>query len=218
MDVIEAVRQRRSIRGFKKEPVPRETIREILQESLRAPSAMNTQPWELTVVTGEPLDKIREENVQKLAETGVPFHFTYEGIYRRRQVDLAKQIFALMDIKREDKEKRARWLERGFRYFDAPAAIIVSMDRSLEEGTWALFDLGCLTQTICLVALQYGLGTCIEDQGVAFEEVIRKHTGLPESKKAVIGIAIGYPDWDFPANKLVSERESADELTTWVGF
>lgn len=217
MNVIDAVRKRKSIRGFKKDPVPRQLIREILHESLRAPSAMNTQPWELTVVTGEVLDRIREENVRSLQETGNPFDFEYSGVYRTRQVELAKQIFALMDIKREDKEKRARWMERGFRFFDAPTAIVISKDKSLE-GTWALFDLGCLAQTICLVALEYGLGTCIEDQGVAFEEVIRKHTGLPDSKMPIVGIAIGYPDGDFPANKLVSSRESVDDVTTWIGY
>ena len=92
------------------------------------------------------------------------------------------------------------------------------MDRSLEERTWAVFDLGVLSQTICLVALQYGLATCIEDQGVIFPEVIREHTGLPETKIPLIAIAIGYPDWDFPANALQSLRESAESLTTWCGF
>jgi len=218
MNLLDAVRERKSIRGFKKIPVSQHIISEILQKSLRAPSSRNIQPWELTVVTGEVLDRIREENVQKLSErNGSTSDFEYDEVYRKRQVELTKQIFALMDIKREDKEKRAEWLKRGFRFFDAPTAIIISMDKSLK-GSGAIFDLGCLAQTICLVSMEYELGTCIEGQGVAFEEVIRKHTGLPDSKEAVTGIAIGYPDWDFPANKLVSAREDVNDITNWIGF
>jgi len=219
VDIIEAVETRKSIRAYKPDPLPIEVLREILEISVRAPSAMNTQPWEFTVVTGEPLEKMRRDNVERLlaADKDV-LVFNYTGVYRERQVNLAKQLFQLMDIKREDKEKRTEWLKRGFRYFDAPAAIIISMDRSLEERTWAVFDLGVISQTICLVALQYGLATCIEDQGVVFPEVIREHTGLPETKLPLIAVAIGYPEWDFPANALQSPRENVENLTNWCGF
>jgi len=132
-------------------------------------------------------------------------------------VDLAVQIFKLMGIAREDKEKRAQWLERGFRFFDAPAAIILSIDSSVPESL-ALIDVGAFCQSICLAALGHGLGTCIEDQGTAFPDVIRRLTGIPQSKHIVISIAIGYPDRDFPANKVESGRENVDKFTTWCGF
>jgi nitroreductase len=82
----------------------------------------------------------------------------------------------------------------------------------------ALFDIGALAQTICLVAMNYGLGTCIETQGTVFSEIIKKHTGMSEDKNVVIGIAIGYPDLTFPANQIVSRRASVDDVTAWVGF
>ena len=113
--------------------------------------------------------------------------------------------------------RRAEWMQRGFRFFDAPAAMILSVDGSLDEWN-PQFDVGAIVQTICLVALSYGLGTSIEDQGVMYPDVVRKFTGIPESKRIVIGIAIGYPDWDFPANKLVSQREPLEEFVTWCGF
>jgi nitroreductase len=143
--------------------------------------------------------------------------FSFQGVYRQRQVDLAVRIFKLMGIAREDKEKRAQWLERGFRFFDAPAAIILSVDNSAPE-LLALLDIGAFCQSICLAALEYGLGTCIEDQGTAFPDLLRRFTGIPQSKNIVISIAIGYPDWDFPANKLESDREHVDNFTTWCGF
>ena len=122
-----------------------------------------------------------------------------------------------MGITREDKEGRAEWTQRGYRFFDAPAAIILSVDRSLEELK-AMMDIGSFVQTICLTALSYGLGTCIQDQGIMFPEVVRKFTHIPESKRIAISIAIGYPDWDFPANKLESKREPVESFVAWHGF
>ena len=219
MDIVEAIKSRKSIRAFLAEPVPQDTIREILNVAIRSPSALNTQPWEFTVVSGEVLESIKRDNVARLL-SGPPVHdprLAYEGIYKQRRVELAKDLFKLMDISREDREKREVWMQRGYRFFDAPAAIIISTDKSLL-GTWSLFDIGAVSQTICLAAMNYGLGTCIEDQGVIFQDVIKKHTGMPEDKEIIIGIAIGYPDPSFPANQLLSRREPLDKITVWLGF
>ncbi len=223
MDVIEAIRARKSIRNFKADPVSREVLEHILELATRAPSAMNTQPWEFTVLTGDVLNRVRQANVERL-RSGTPPNPEHEvvawpkdSIYRQRQVDLAKQLFRAMDIAREDKEKRAQWTERGFRYFDAPAAIIISADRSLSESG-PLLDIGAAIQTICLAALHFGLGTCIEDQGTMYPDVLREHARIPDSRRIIMAVAIGYPDPDFPANKVESEREPVNSITTWLGF
>ncbi len=220
MDVQKAILERKSIRGYKNDAVSKEIIEDILKTAIRAPSTVNTQPWEFTVVAGKVLDDIRKENVENLlstAKSAEARHSEYQGIYRERQVGIAKQLFKLMEIPREDKKKRQEWAMRGFRFFDAPAAIILSMESSLD-CTWAIFDLGCVAQTICLAAFKHGLGTCIETQGVLYPEIIRKHTNMPQEKQIVIGIALGYPNWDFPANKVKSEREDIEAITSWYGF
>ena len=219
MDLFSAVTARKSIRGYLPDPVSQEIIRKILEVSLKAPSGNNIQPWEVTVVTGAVLDNIKRDNVAALlaGTPGVSRSEEYSGIYRQRQVELAVDIFALLDIGREDREKRREWLLRGFRFFDAPAALIITADKSLQ-GTWALLDIGAFSQTICLTATAYGVATCIEEQGVIFPEVIRKNTGIPENKEVIIGIALGYPDPDFPANCLNSQRSPLEEITTWLGF
>ncbi|MDH4367792.1 MAG: nitroreductase [Dehalococcoidia bacterium] len=223
MHIIEAVNRRKSIRGYKPDPVPKQVLEQILEVASHAPSAMNTQPWEFAVLTGEVLENVRRSNVDLLRSGVLPnaehvvTSWPKESVYRERQVNLAKQLFQLMDIPREDTEKRAKWLERGFRYFDAPAAILISTDRCLTESG-PLLDIGAVMQTICLVALDFGLATCIEDQGVAYPEVLRKYARIPESKRIIAAIAIGYPDWDFPANRVESEREPIGKVTTWLGF
>ena len=96
-------------------------------------------------------------------------------------------------------------------------AIIIVSDDSLS-GEGKLLDIGAAMQSICLVAWKYGLGTCIARQGVFYPDVLRRIAGIPESKRIVIAIPIGYPDWDFPANKVETDRERAADITTWVGF
>ena len=102
------------------------------------------------------------------------------------------------------------------RFFDAPNAIIISVDKEIS-GFLSIFSLGAISQTIALAAVDFGLGTCIEQDPVYYPEVIRQITGLPEFQEIAIGIAIGYPDWGFPANKLESAREPLDNIATWRG-
>lgn len=223
MNIIEAIRFRKSIRDFTGDPVPQHILKKILETACWAPSAENSQPWEFTIVAGDILDAIRKTNIEKL-KSKAPRHpdlpakgLPQDSVYRRRQIEIAKQLFGLMDISREDLKKRERWMELGFRYFNAPAAIIISIDRSLHYPR-PIFDIGSITQNICLVALHYGLGTCIANQGISYPEVLYEFAGIPESKRIVISIAIGYPNWDFPANKVVSNREPVENITTWIGF
>lgn len=221
MDLVEAIRTRKSIRKFHPESVPKEVLREVLELATRAPSGVNAQPWEASVVAGKPLESIKQENIERFTSGGAPNPDMQgearEGVYRRRQVELGKQLFQLMGIAREDKEKRAQWYQRGYRFFDAPAAIIVYTDESIGESL-NLLDVGAFVQTLCLAALDYGLGSCIEGQGVHYPDIVRRHARIPESKRIATSIAIGYPDWDFAANSLQSEREPVDNIVTWCGF
>ncbi|MGA3084568.1 MAG: nitroreductase [Thermodesulfobacteriota bacterium] len=221
MDLVEAIKARRSIRGYKTDPVPVEILREILEVAVRAPSADNSQPWEITIITGKVLKAVAEANVEAI-NASRPMapdvtHKPYEGIYRTRQIELGKKIFEWMDIPREDKEKRKAWLLRGFRFFDAPVAFILAADESLDP-TRAASDIGGIAQTICLVAQKYGLGTCIASQGVLYADMVRQFTKIPKTKKIYWCISIGYPDWDFAANRLKTDREPLQVNTTWLGF
>lgn len=221
MDLVEAIKARKSIRGYQPDPVPKNVLEEILEIAIHAPSSMNTQPWEFTVIAGDVMEEIKQANIEKfnaaeLPRMDVPRGEKYTDEYRERQVALAVQLFQLMGIAREDKEKRTEWMRKGFRFFDAPAAIIISMDKSVGSG--GEFDSGVIAQTIALTALNYGLGTCIQGQGIMYPDVVRKFTAIPESKLIVICLTIGYPDWDFPANKVQAEREPSENITTWCGM
>jgi nitroreductase len=219
MDVIAAIKERRSIRGFKKDQVPRDIIETILKTATHCPSGMNAQPWEFAVVTGTAMEKLRQENINNfLSDKNTKVvNEKYIGIYRQRQVEIARQVLDAMNIKREDKEARSAWHQYGFRYFDAPAVIIITTDASLDER-WSFFGVGSISQTICLIALSYGLGTCISLQGVYYSDGVKKVLNIPDNKTCVTSISLGYPDWEFPANNVVSKRESIENITAWYGF
>ena len=222
MELLEVIKFRKSIRGYKPAPVLKETLAQVLEIAIRAPSAMNIQPWKFAILGGKVLDELKEASQEQFL-AGVEPHpdfarlLSLSGVYRNRQVNLGKSLFQLMDIAREDKGKRIEWTLRMLRFFDAPNAIIISLDEEVSSFL-SIFSLGTISQTITLAAVNFGLGTCIEQYPIFYPEVIRQITGIPESQKIAIGIAIGYPDWEFPANELRSTREPLSNIATWYGI
>ncbi|MEZ6028960.1 MAG: nitroreductase [Hyphomonadaceae bacterium] len=223
MNYDDVVLGRRSIRGFLKKPVPKDLIRDVIQLAMRAPSSYNTQPWNFHVITGDPLDRIREGNTERNL-AGVPdsrefrSHGAYGGLHRERQIDVAKQLFAAMEIAREDKEKRQDWVMRGFRQFDAPVSIVVTYDRVIHGGDIGPFDCGGVTNALVNAAWSRGLGCVINSQGIMQSPVVREHAGIPDDQVIMMCIAMGWPDEAFPANAVVSRRKTVDDAVRFVGF
>lgn len=217
------VQERRSIRGYQDKPVSKELIAEIIGVAKGAPSSMNTQPWFFHVVTGEPLARIREGNTAKMmsganVDREIKMNHGYEGAYRQRQVDIAKQLFAVMGIAREDAEKRQDWVMRGFRQFDAPVSIVMTCEKSMEHDTICHFDLGAAVYGLVLAAWTRGLGTVINGQGIMQSSVVREHAKIPDDQTIMTCIALGWPDFEFAANDVKSVREENENFVTFTGF
>jgi nitroreductase len=218
----ELVQQRRSIRGFKPDPVPKELIVEIVEIASGAPSSMNTQPWHFHVVTGEPLDRIRKGNTERMMagakpQREIPVEGSYKGVHRERQVEIAFQLFDAMGI-RDDKAMRTDWMMRGFRQFDAPVSIVVTYDKDLELATVGHFDLGAVTYGLVLAAANRGLGTVINGQGIMQSDVVRAHANIPETEVIMTCVALGWPDESFAANHVKAPRVPAERIVSFVGF
>ena len=187
---------RRSIRGYTAEPVSKSVIKQVIEMAMRAPSSLNTQPWNFYVVAGAPLDRIRAGNTQRNL-AGVPSsrefrsHGEYAGPHRARQIEVAKQLFGAMGIERHDQEKRQDWVLRGFRQFDAPVSIVVTYDRSIHGGDIAPFDCGAVANALVNAAWSRGLGCVINSQGIMQSPVVREHAGIPDDQVIMICIASG---------------------------
>ncbi|ACT60503.1 nitroreductase [Hirschia baltica] len=223
MEFDELIRSRRSIRGFKNMPVPKDVIIDIMEVARYAPSSMNTQPWNVYAISGDILDKIREGNSSQMLagvppKRDFPIKEAYEGDHRQRQIDVAIQLFEAMGIERHDKERRQDWVMRGFRQFDAPVSLALTYDKYLEPAAISQFDLGAFSHAIVLAAWERGIGAVINGQGIMQSEVVHKHAGIPDNQAIMTCIALGYPDYDFPANSVKSTRADVDTFLNFVGF
>lgn len=215
MDILESVASRMSIRAFKPDPVPGEVLHEIMERALWAPSWGNTQPWDFYVAAGDKLAEIQQAFVEKQGaapamEVARPQSFPEIYTQRRQTLPVPPP---------QTSEGRALV----YRNYGAPCVIYICTGRSLyfqNSGTnsWAIFDCGLIAENIMLLATHYGLGTVAQAQAVAFPDVLRKVLEIPDSLVIVLGIAIGYPDWEAPANRRRSARAPASEVVKWCGF
>jgi nitroreductase len=223
MKLEKVMRERRSIRGFKDEPVSKILLEDIIALANRAPSSMNTQPWHLHVLTGKPLEAVRKGNTDRMLAGMAPVreiedYAAYEGEHRKRQIEIAVQLFEAMGIRREDAERRQDWVMRGFRQFDAPVSIVVCFDRSLVKNTIAHFDTGAMTYGLVLAAWSKGLGAVINGQGIMQSPVVRQAAMIPDDQVILTCVALGWPDEEFVANSVISRRRPLENVTCFLGF
>jgi len=227
MDVIEAIQTRRSIRVFKPDPIPKKVLQELLDVSRWAPSGGNVQPWHFEVLTGELLAKVTAQLVEK-AKTwdGHEYMNTNPdmprtGPYPKLLMPRWQSFKALTEAIRYPpgtknlEAKQLEYREKALRFFDAPCAIIVGAD---DRGPNSIVSIGAVTQTICLAALTYGLGTCIMGIPVLWPEIFRELLNIPKDRAIVTSIAIGYPDLRAPINTFPRPREPLDNLVEWHGL
>jgi len=223
MNYEEIAQDRRSIRGYKTDPIPREILEEIIHIAKHAPSSMNTQPWHFHVLTGEPLERIRKGNTEKMmagssVDREIKLNHGYEGPHRERQIEIAVQLFEAMGIARDDKERRLDWVMRGFRQFDAPVSIVITVDKALADDTIAHFDCGAATYGLVLAAWSKGIGSVINGQGIMQSSVVRENANIPEDQVIMTCVAMGYPDETFVANDVKSRRSPNDKVASFIGF
>jgi nitroreductase len=223
MNVDDAITSRRSVRRFLPTPVPRETVRHILDVSARAPSGHNVQPWRVYALAGSARDRLCEDILQAArtdAQAHQPeyeyypteWHEPYIG--RRRKIGF--DLYASLGIAREDTASREAQMLRNYSFFDAPVGLLVTLDRRLETGSY--MDLGMFIQNIMIAARGQGLHTCAQAAFAWYHRIVRQHLPLSEHEVLACGIALGVEDTAAPENRLVTAREPAEAFTTFVGF
>ncbi|MGP8152521.1 MAG: nitroreductase family protein [Smithella sp.] len=220
MELVAAIRGRRSIRKFKSQDVPQNILTEILEIARWSPSWGNTQPWDLYILTGNTLAKFKEMNLkQTLAgattASDVPMLTNWPDAMKARYGELGKVVLSAQGIKRDDKEARDKYYQDMVSVFDAPCLILACISRdNLVE--YQMLDIGLIAQTICLAAYDKGLGTCLLAAVARYSAEIRKIAAMPEDKKIVVGIALGYPDPSFPLNNFERDRAKLTEFVHWM--
>ncbi len=219
MNIKEAIERRISIRSFHARPVQKDILMQIMTAALRAPSWGNTQSWGFHVVSGRPLELIKEEfhtlmSKDEEAAPEVAMPNQWNDTQTARYQGVGKMIFEALGIGREEKDKRGAFYLDMFKFFGAPHMIFLH----LQEGfnSYALLDCGLILQTIALLAIEQGLGTCLMAAAVSYPEVVRRHAKIPENRKLILGTAIGYPVNDHPVNQIRTQRGKPEEFIQWI--
>jgi nitroreductase len=228
MDVIEAIKERYSVRAFKSDPVPLDLIRKIIEQAQRAPSWANTQPWEFAVATGKKLKAIQDAFIKRgaaamqnsQAEVARPPDYPEPYISRIKKMQAQERRGRTSEMTREEMEAR---LADNWRHYGASTCIYLLVGKNFlyqEKGinVWAIYDCGAAVQNIMLLATNYRLGTIAQAMAVAYPDIIRKELGIPADKLIALGIAIGYPDNNNPINKDRRGREPLDSIARFYGF
>lgn len=219
LSFADAMRQRRSVRGFLDKPVPEEVLQQVFELAQLAPSNCNIQPWKVFVASGEVRDELRRRMVKKVS-AGVPIEPDFErnagkfqGVYRQRQVDCAVALYNNMGIARDDRAGRQRAALRNFELFDAPHVAFIGMER--EFGTTVALDVGMYIQSLMLAMTVHGIGCCAQGSMRYYPNDVREVFGEPDSTVIMVGISFGYEDPEVAANRTRVGRVSLSDSVTF---
>ncbi len=219
MDAIECIKTRMSIRKFKAEPVPKALLEEVISIALWSPSYKNTQPWEVIVISGKKKEGLSEMLVS-LLEKGEPMTPDiaepkgWPDAQQRRINELFDARSRQFGIDLRDPEVVKGAKVANSRFYGAPHGIFLLQDGSLNE--WSIFDIGLFAQSLMLAAHAKGLGTVPQAFLVDYARQIKEFLNIPQTKRLVLGISIGYPDMEAPINQFRTTRADLSEIVSWV--
>ena len=222
MDVIKAIKTRRSIRSFKKKKVLLSEIKKILELASLSPSGSNTQPWNVHVLYGNSLKKFTEEMVNEFIKNGknlklerLNYMEKYRSPYLERRRKVGWDLYSLLDIKKGDYKKTLEFHSQNYRFFNAPIGLIFSIEKDLGWMSW--LDYGMFMQNISLICRSFGLHSCPQAAWGLVYKKANKLLKLDKNYTVHCGMAIGYSNDKHKINKLKTERENINNFCKFLG-
>lgn len=220
MNVAEAVLTRRSVRAFQDKPVPLDVLRRVMDAARWAPSGCNFQPWEATIVTGEPLKDLQAKMLATPPQDPREYNWDDPEVIpecKARLHGVGKAMYSAMGIGREDVEARNKFMGANVVSFGAPAVLLCYFDRRMGPPQWS--DVGMWLQTVMLLLRGEGLDSCPQEALSLYAKLIKDFLGVSdESHIFFCGIAIGYREEEAPVNNFAREREPVDGNVRFLGF
>jgi nitroreductase len=219
MNVREALQRRKSVRAFLNRDVEAEKIHSILSAASHAPSGVNTQPWQVAVVSGEKKQQLQQQ-LEKAFRDGVKAKADYsyyprEWIepYKSRRIACGVQMYSTLKIERSDKQRQLDQWAANFRAFDAPVMLLFFMDAGMQTGSY--MDYGMFMQSVMLAAVEEGLATCPQASLADYPELIKIALDYPQESILLCGMALGYEDEEALVNSYRTPREDVDAFTRY---
>lgn len=219
MDVYEAMRSRRSVRGFLEHPVPTEVLTRVLSTAVRAPSGGNLQPWQVYVLSGGKLDDLRTRIRTRIAagDSGDhlpvrPYPADLPTVYARRLADMGERRYGAVGVARGDKEGRARIRAGNWECFGAPTALFCYLDERMPPPQW--MDAGIFLQSVMLLLRTEGLDSCPQISWAEYHRTVAEVIEPPRGHVLACGMSIGYADPKEPRTAI--PRAPLRELVTFL--
>ena len=219
MDVLEAMRGRKSTRAYLDKPVARATVEAILDAARWAPSGVNIQPWQVAVVTGATKERIGTDMLaaRKAKQPENPDYTYYpaqwEEPYKSRRKASGLALYAALNIGKDDVFARLKAWNNNYRFFGAPVGLLFFVDRTLAQGAWV--DMGMFIENVMLAARGHGLDTCPQASLAEYPDIVRGILNIPATRALVCGMALGYADASAPVNGYRTEREPVGAFMSW---
>ena len=207
-------RSRRAIRGFLPQPVNQGLMEQVFETAAFAPSNCNTQPWQSHVVSGAMRDRLSDIFMETIAEgkysMDYPYDANYEGVFRKRQLDVGILLYQALGVTREDKEGKREAFLRNLKFFDAPHAVFIFMP--VWCGIREACDVGMYAQNLMLAMRAHGIASCPQTILGYDADSVRRELGIDSEMKLLFGISFGYEDPTLPENQIVPDRAELGEL------
>lgn len=215
----DVVKERHSARGFLPAPIPRDALKEILQEAQRAPSNCNTQPWNVHIVAGESLTMLRDALIDDLRAENYSPDFTfdkndYPEPCKTRASEQGRSYYQALGVARNDRLSRADVVERNVTFFGAPHIALLFMP-AVGDNARVAADVGMYAQTFLLSLTARGYAGVPQAVLSYFARTVRRVLNLSDDHKLLFGISFGLPDSTHPAFTHREPRASLDEIVKW---
>jgi nitroreductase len=219
LTVNDAITGRKAIRAFTTTPVEHTTVEAILDIARWAPSGVNSQPWQVCVVTGATKARLSEQmleaRLQKQPENPDYRYYpqTWVEPYRSRRLATGKALYEAMQITRDDKTRQIQAWNNNYHFFGAPVGLFFLIDKAMEKGSWV--DMGMFIQNVMLAARGFGLETCPQAALAEYPDIVRSILSLLDALAVICGMALGYPDMTLPVNQYRLSRAAVADFTRW---
>lgn len=183
MELMEAIKTRRSVRSYKPDAVDRQSIDRLLDAAVHAPSGMNIQPWAFGVIQDTETLKDYSERIKAFLLGNVdamPWLAQYQDFFNAPNYHV---------------------------FYNAPTLIVI-----YAKATNPISQIDCTlaAENLMLAACDMGMGTCWIGFANDFlnQAEIKRELGVPEEYSVVAPIIVGYPDGPIPPR----ERNAAEVI------
>lgn len=211
------VRSRSSCRAFLPLPVPMFVIEKLLETAQAVPSGCNSQPWQVTLLSGEEASNF----ARALADYAVdgphnpdfPFPREYRGVYRDRRRRAALELYGHLGVAKGDRDASEVQRLRNFEFFGAPHIAIITTDEAL--GSYGVLDCGIYVGALLFGAEAVGLDAIAQGAPAEHSDFIRDYLGIDGDRRVLCSVSFGYADQSHPANRTRTDRAAINEAVSW---